>query len=125
VDGESLAAANLLVALSRAAGILAESRHPFVRSAPFSYLMPPAGARVGTLFILPDGREVAFHVSIAATDGGFRVEGGVTAEADDLMTLPPETFAEIEDALTVLDDYAGEVAQAAGRLIDRLLDAIV
>ncbi|WP_406673739.1 hypothetical protein WBK31_33750 [Nonomuraea sp. N2-4H] len=64
-------------------------------------------------------------MSIAATDGGFRVEGGVTAEADDLMTLPPETFAEIEDALTVLDDYAGEVAQAAGRLIDRLLDAIV
>ncbi|MFG1696949.1 hypothetical protein [Nonomuraea sp. NPDC049309] len=125
MDGESLAAANLLEALSRAAGILAELRHPFVRSAPFSYLMPPAGARVGTLFILPDGREVAFQVSIAATGGGFEVEGGVTAEADELMTLPRETFAEIEDALALLDDYAGEVAQAAGRLIDQVLNTIV
>ncbi|MET8865538.1 hypothetical protein ABZW11_21580 [Nonomuraea sp. NPDC004580] len=125
MDGESLTAAGLLAALSRVAGVLAELRHPFVRSAPFSYVVPPAGVRVGTLFTLPDGREVSFEVSIAVVDGGFQVEGGVTAESDVLLGLPVKRLPDIEVALAVLDDYAGDVAAGAGRLIDRLLDAIV
>ncbi|MEV0623186.1 hypothetical protein AB0I81_58415 [Nonomuraea sp. NPDC050404] len=125
MDSESLAAAGLLAALSRAAGVLAELHHPFVRSAPFSYFVPPAGARVGTVFTLPDGREVCFAVSIAAAGGLFQVEGSVTAEDEVLLGLPRESMPGIHDGLQVLDDYAGEVAAAAGRLIDQLLDAIV
>jgi hypothetical protein len=125
VDSESLAAAGLLTALSRAAGVLADLRHPFVRSASFSYFLPPAGARVGTVFTLPDGREVTFAVSIAVAGGAFQVEGEVTAEDEVLLGLPRKRSPEITDALAVLDDHAGEMAAAAGRLIDQLLDAIV
>ncbi|WP_043630964.1 hypothetical protein [Nonomuraea candida] len=125
MDSESLAAAGLLAALSRAAGVLAELHHPFVRSEPFSYLLPPAGARVGTLFTLPDGREVSFAVSIVVTRGAFVVEGGVTVEDEVLLALPGKSVPEIEDALAVLDDHAGEVAASAGRLIGQLWESIV
>ncbi|MEO3869622.1 hypothetical protein ABGB18_12395 [Nonomuraea sp. B12E4] len=126
MDSESLAAAGLLAALSRASETLAELRHPFVRSERFSYFLPPAGARVGTLFMLPDGREVRFEVSIAATGNSFQVTGVVTAEdGPPLLELPSKTFASIHDGLAVLDDYAGEVAAPAARLIDQLLDDIV
>ncbi|NRQ32537.1 hypothetical protein HII36_11900 [Nonomuraea sp. NN258] len=125
MDSESLAAAGLLAALSRASGILAELRHPFVRSAPFSYFVPPAGARTGNLFTLPDGREVLFAVSIAAADGAFHVEGAVTAEDEVLLALPRKSVPTIRAGVSVLDDYAAELAAPAGRFIDQLLDEIV
>ncbi|SEG73801.1 hypothetical protein SAMN05444920_104114 [Nonomuraea solani] len=125
MDGESLAAAGLLTALSRAAGVLAELHHPFVRSTSFSYFIPPAGARTGTVFTLPDGREVTFAVSIVVAGDVFQVEGEVTAEDEVLLGLPRKIVPGIHDGLAALDDYAGEVAAAAGRLIDQQLDAIV
>ncbi|MFI7701670.1 hypothetical protein [Nonomuraea sp. NPDC049480] len=125
MDSESLAAAGLLTALSRASEILADLRHPFVRSEPFSYFLPPAGARVGTTFTLPDGREVRFEVSVTATSTAFRVEGSITAEDDTLLELPRKSLPGIHDGLAALDDYVGEVAAPAARLIDQLLDEIV
>ncbi|TDE20481.1 hypothetical protein E1295_47160 [Nonomuraea mesophila] len=125
MDSESLAAAGLLAALGRASEILAELHHPFVRSERFSYFFPPAGARTGTTFTLPDGREMRFEVSIAAADGAFHVTGEITAEGESLLDLPRKSVPGLGDALAVLDDYAGEVAAPAGRLIDQLLDGIV
>ncbi|HUR07873.1 MAG TPA: hypothetical protein VM347_35390 [Nonomuraea sp.] len=125
VDSESLAAAGLLAALSRAAEILAELHHPFVRNEPFSYFVPPAGVRIGTAFTLPDGRELSFTVSIAAADGAFHVDGAVSVESDVLLALPRKTTSSIHDGLAVLDDYAAELAAPAGRFIDQQLDEIV
>ncbi|HEX4812288.1 MAG TPA: hypothetical protein VFV66_05995 [Nonomuraea sp.] len=125
MDSASLAAAGLLAALSRASEILAELHHPFVRRECFSSFFPPAGARVGAAFILPDGREVRFEVSIAATSTAFQVEGSITAEGETLLDLPRKSLPGIHDGLAVLDDYVGEVAAPAARLIDQLLDEIV
>lgn len=125
MDSESLAAAGLLAALSRAAVSLAEARHPFVRSRPFTYFFPPAGVRTGTAFVLPDGREVTFAVSVAASGGAFQVEGAVTAEGEPLLALPRRGVPGVGEATALLDDYAAEVAGAVGRVVDRLLDEIV
>ncbi|MFG1947691.1 hypothetical protein [Nonomuraea sp. NPDC048826] len=125
MDGDSLAAADLLATLGRAAGILSELRHPFVRSRPFSYVVPPAGVRTGAAFMLPDGREVVFAVSVAATGDGFRVEGGAAVEDEPLLELPAVHALEVRVALGLLDEYAAEVAESAGRLVDNLLDEIV
>ncbi|MER6576399.1 hypothetical protein [Nonomuraea sp. NPDC001023] len=125
MNGESLAAAGLLETLSRAAVVLAESRHPFVCSTPFSFFVPPAGVRVGTVFTLPDGREVSFAVSVAVAGDAFHVDGSVTVESDVLLELPRASAPAIQDALAVLEDHAGEVAAASGRLIDQLLEDIV
>ncbi|MFD9944504.1 hypothetical protein ACFWYW_21275 [Nonomuraea sp. NPDC059023] len=122
MDSESLAAAALLSALSRAAGTLAELRHPFVRSAPFTYLAPPAGAVAGTVFTLPDGREVRFAVSVAVADGAYRVDGEVIAEDEPLVELPRTSVPTLEEALVLLDEYTIEVAGPAVRLLDRLLE---
>ncbi|MEU8244860.1 hypothetical protein [Nonomuraea sp. NPDC048916] len=125
MDSESLAAAGLLAALSRAAGLLAELDHPFVRSEPFSYFVPPAGARTGTAFTLPDGRELCFTVSIAVFEGAFQVDGSIVVEGEVLLELPRKTTPDIRDGLAVLDDYAAELAAPAGRFIDEQLDNIV
>lgn len=125
MDSESLAAAGLLAALSRASEILAELHHPFVRSEHFSYFFPPAGARVGATFTLPDGREVRFEVSIAAASTAFHVEGSITVEDETLLELPRKSVPDIHDALAELDEYVGEVAAPAARLIDQLLDEVV
>ncbi|WP_113705312.1 hypothetical protein [Nonomuraea lactucae] len=125
MDSESLAAAGLLAALSRVAEILAELRHPFVRSRSFTYFLPPAGARTGILFTLPDGREVRFAVSVIASGDAFHVDGVAEAEGDVLLDLSRRTTPDIHACLAVLDDYAGELAGEAGRLIEELLDEIV
>lgn len=125
MDSESLAASGLLAALSRASGILAELHHPFVRRESFSYFLPPAGVRTGTTFTLPDGREVRFEVSLTSSGGAFHVEGAITAEDDPLLELPRKSLQNIHDALTVLDDYASDVAAPADRTLDQLLDEIV
>ncbi|MEU0570239.1 hypothetical protein ABZ297_33305 [Nonomuraea sp. NPDC005983] len=125
MDSESLAAAGLLAALSRAAELLSGLHHPFVRSAPFTYLIPPAGARTGTTFTLPDGREATFAVSIVARSGAFHVEGAAAVEGEDLLRLPAKSTHDIRAALVVLDEHAAELAQPAGRLLDQLLDEIV
>ncbi|MFB4272403.1 hypothetical protein [Nonomuraea sp. GTA35] len=124
MDSESLAAAGLLEALSRASEILAELRHPFVRSEHFSFFFPPAGVRVGTTFMLPDGREVRFEVSIAASGKAFHVEGGIQAEEETLLELPRRSVPDIETGLAAFDDYAGEVAAPAERLIEQLLEEL-
>ncbi|WP_219504553.1 hypothetical protein [Nonomuraea ceibae] len=126
MDSDSLAAAALLAGLSRASGILAELHHPFVRSAPFAAFLPPAGARTGVMFTLPDGREVTVAVSVAASGGGvLQVDGAVTLDGEPLLDLPRRTAVELGDALAVLDEYAADVAQPTGRLLDQLLDEIV
>jgi hypothetical protein len=122
VDSESLAAAGLLAALSRASKILAELRHPLVRSEGFSYFFPDAGARIGTTFTLP---EVRFEVSITVSAAAFQVEGSITAENDPLLELPRKSLPRISDGLAAFDDYVGEVAAPATRLIEQLLDEIV
>ncbi|WP_157248854.1 hypothetical protein [Nonomuraea typhae] len=124
MDSASLAAAALLSALSRAAGTLAELHHPFVPSLPFSYLHPPAGAVAGTVFTLPDGREVRFAVSIAVADGAYRVGGEVIAEDEALLDLPRKSVPELDDALELLDEYTAEVSEPAGRLLDELLEEL-
>ncbi|GAA3662775.1 hypothetical protein GCM10022224_028430 [Nonomuraea antimicrobica] len=124
MDSESLAAAGLLAALGRASETLAELHHPFVRSERFSHFFPPAGARVGVTFVLPDGREVRFEVSIAASGGAFHVEGGVEAEGEPLLELPRKSLPGVQDALAVFDDYVGEVAAPATRLIGQLLEEL-
>lgn len=125
VDGGSLAAAELLEALSRASEILAELRHPFARSEHFSYFLPSGGARVGTAFVLPDGREVRFEVSIVASGDVFQVEGGITAEHETLLELPRKTVKDVHEGVAALDDYVGEVKAPAGQMLDRLLEEIV
>ncbi|WP_156325353.1 hypothetical protein [Nonomuraea sp. SBT364] len=125
MDSDSLAAAGLLAALSRASGILAELHHPFVRSAPFAAFLPPAGARTGVAFTLPDGREVTVAVSIAASGNALHLDGEITLEGEPLLELPRRSAAELHDALAVLDEYAADVAQPTGRLLDQLLDEIV
>ncbi|NUW33769.1 hypothetical protein HTZ77_20355 [Nonomuraea sp. SMC257] len=125
MDSESLAAAGLLAAMSRAAASLAALRHPFVRSEPFCYFFPPAGVRAGTAFMLPDGREVRFTVSVAASDGAFHVEGAAWAEGEALLDLPACATSGIHDGIAVLDDYAAELVSSAARLIDQLLDELV
>ncbi|TMR09051.1 hypothetical protein ETD86_45195 [Nonomuraea turkmeniaca] len=125
MDSESLAAAGLLAALSRASEILAGLRHPFVRSELFSYFLPDAGARIGTTVTLPDGREVRFEVSITALPATFLVEGSITVESDALLELPRKSLPSIRDGLAVFDDYVEEVTAPAARLIDQLLDEIV
>ncbi|WP_188188540.1 hypothetical protein [Nonomuraea sp. SYSU D8015] len=125
MDSESLAAAGLLAALNRSSELLADLRHPFVRSERFSYFLPPAGARVGATFTLPDGREVRFEVSIAAGSTAFQVEGSITVEDETILALPRKSLPDIHDALAVLDDYAGDVAAPAARTIDQLLEEIV
>ncbi|MEU6793937.1 hypothetical protein ABZ907_19745 [Nonomuraea wenchangensis] len=124
MDSESLAAAGLLAALSRTVEIFADLRHPFVRHEHISTFFPPAGVRVGIAFVLPDGREVRFEVSVAADGDVFHVEGSITAESETLLDLPRKTLPDVGDALAALDDYAGEVAEAANRTIDRLLEEI-
>ncbi|MEU4515626.1 hypothetical protein AB0G05_39550 [Nonomuraea wenchangensis] len=124
MDSESLAAAGLLAALSRTVEIFADLRHPFVRHEHISTFFPPAGARVGVAFVLPDGREVRFEVSVAAGGDVFHVEGSITAESETLLDLPRKTLPDVEDALAALDDYACDVAEAANRTIDRLLEEI-
>ncbi|MEU6723109.1 hypothetical protein ABZ917_05270 [Nonomuraea wenchangensis] len=124
MDSESLAAAGLLAALSRTVEIFADLRHPFVRHEHISTFFPPAGVRVGIAFVLPDGREVRFEVSVAADGDVFQVEGSITAESETLLDLPRKTLPDVGDALAALDDYAGEVAEAANRTIDRLLEEI-
>ncbi|MFG1705582.1 hypothetical protein ACFLIM_20535 [Nonomuraea sp. M3C6] len=96
-----------------------------MRSERFSYFLPPAGARVGATFTLPDGREVRFEVSIIVSGDAFHVEGAITAEDETLLELPRKSVPSIHDGLVVLDDYAGEVAAPAARLIDQLLADIV
>ncbi|MEU4572386.1 hypothetical protein [Nonomuraea sp. NPDC023979] len=125
MDSDSLAAAALLAGLSRASGILAELHHPFVRSAPFAAFLPPAGARTGVMFTLPDGREVTVAVSVAASGGVLQVDGAVTLDGEPLLDLPRRTAVELGDALAVLDEYVADVAQPTGRLLDQLLDEIV
>ncbi|MBB6346741.1 hypothetical protein ACWGH8_41835 [Nonomuraea muscovyensis] len=125
MDGESLAATGLLAALSRAAELLAGLRHPFVRSEPYTYAVPPAGARTGIAFTLPDGRELRLEVSISAEGGAFHVAGAADAEGDVLLGLPHRAIPGIHDALVVFDDYAAELAGEAGRLVDGQLDEIV
>lgn len=125
MDSESLAAAGLLAALSRAAELLADLRHPFVRSRAFSFFVPPSGVRAGTAFVLPDGREVRFEVSFTTSDGAFQVAGGITAEGEPLLELPRRSLPNVHDAVAVLDDYAGDVAAPAARMLDGLLDEIV
>ncbi|TMR97396.1 hypothetical protein [Nonomuraea basaltis] len=125
MDSQSLAAAGLLAALSRASGILAELHHPFVRREHFSVFIPPAGARIRTAFTLPDGREVSFEVSIAASADAFHVEGSITAEDEIILALPRKSVLDIHDALVVLDDYAGDLAAPAGRTIDQLLEGLI
>ncbi|MFI9594618.1 hypothetical protein [Nonomuraea sp. NPDC052265] len=125
MDSESRAAAGLLAALSRAAEILADLRHPFVRGRPFSCFVPPSGVRTGAALTLPDGREVRFEVSLTASGDAFHVEGGITVEDEPLLELPRRSLPNVHDALTVLDDYAGDVAAPADRMLDGLLDEIV
>jgi hypothetical protein len=125
MDSASLAAAGLLTALSRASELLAELDHPFVRRERYSYFFPPAGARTGAAFTLPDGREVRFEVSITATSTAFQVEGSITAEHEPLLELPRKSLPSIHDGLAVLEDYVGEVAAPAARVIDQLLDEVV
>ncbi|GAA1726527.1 hypothetical protein [Nonomuraea bangladeshensis] len=130
MDSESLAAAGLLAALSRTVEIFADLRHPFVRHEHISTFFPPAGVRVGIAFVLPDGREVRFEVSIAAGGDVFHVQGSITADgsmtadSETLLDLPRKTLPDIGAALDALDDYAGDVAEAANRTIDRLLEEI-
>lgn len=124
VDSESRAAARLLEALSRAAEIFAELHHPYVRSASFSYPVPPAGARIGTVFTLPDGREVSFMVSIAAIGDAWQVEGEAMVEDEVLIGLPRKSAPDVHGGLAVLDGYVGEVAAPAVRLVDGLLEEI-
>ena len=119
VDSESRAAAGLLATLTRVARVLADIHHPFARSTPFSYFLPPGGARAGTRFTLPDGREVSFEVTITSDERGFRVLGRGEEE------LPPASTPDIHDALSTLDDYADRLARSAVRILDRLLDDIV
>ncbi|WP_101786250.1 hypothetical protein [Nonomuraea indica] len=125
MDSESLAAAGLLAGLTRAAELLARLRHPFVRSAPYTYPLPPAGVRTGIAFTLPDGRELRFEVSLSADGDAFHVTGAADAEGDVLLGLPRRTVPGILDALAVLDDYATELVGEAGRLLDGQLDEIV
>ncbi|MFI7419353.1 hypothetical protein [Nonomuraea sp. NPDC049684] len=125
MDSESRAAAGLLAALSRAAEILAGLRHPFVRGRPFSCFVPPSGVRTGAEFVLPDGREVRFEVSLTVSGDAFHVEGGITAEGEPLLELPRRSLPDVHDALAVLDDYAGDIAAPADRMLDDLLDEIV
>ncbi|MGA5763404.1 hypothetical protein [Nonomuraea bangladeshensis] len=136
MDSESLAAAGLLAALSRTVEIFADLRHPFVRHEHISTFFPPAGVRVGIAFVLPDGREVRFEVSVAADGDVFHVEGSITADgsitaegstiadSETLLDLPRKTLPDVGAALDALDDYAGDVAEAANRTIDRLLEEI-
>ncbi|WP_157382979.1 hypothetical protein [Nonomuraea coxensis] len=124
MDSESLAAAALLAALSRTVEIFAGLRHPFVRHEHVSTFFPPAGVRVGIAFVLPDGREVRFEVSVAAAGDVFHVEGSITAESETLLDLPRKALPDVLDAIAVLDDYASDVAEAANRTIDRLLEEI-
>ncbi|MEZ7130393.1 hypothetical protein ACBR40_34105 [Nonomuraea sp. AD125B] len=130
MDSESLAAAGLLAALSRTVEIFADLRHPFVRHEHISTFFPPAGVRVGIAFVLPDGREVRFEVSVAADGDVFHVQGSITADgsmtahSETLLDLPRKTLPDVGAALDALDDYAGDVAEAANRTIDRLLEEI-
>ncbi|MEV5554005.1 hypothetical protein AB0L44_10135 [Nonomuraea wenchangensis] len=130
MDSESLAAAGLLAALSRTVEIFADLRHPFVRHEHVSTFFPPAGVRVGVAFVLPDGREVRFEVAVAAAGDVFHVEGSITAESltgaasETLLDLPRKVLPDVRDALAVLDDYASDVAEAANRAIDRLLEEL-
>ncbi|GAA1610154.1 hypothetical protein GCM10009733_002960 [Nonomuraea maheshkhaliensis] len=124
MDSASLAAAGLLAALGRASEILAELRHPFARSERFTLFLPPAGVRVGTVVILPDGREVRFEVSIVTAGDVFHVDGGIDAEGESLLELPRKSVETIQDGLAVFDDYAGEVTAPAARVIDGLLEEL-
>ncbi|MEV4074734.1 hypothetical protein [Nonomuraea fuscirosea] len=124
MDSASLAAAGLLAALGRASEIFAELRHPFARSERFTTFLPPAGVRVGAVFTLPDGREVRFEVSIVTAGDAFHVDGGIDAEGEPLLELPRKSVQAIHDGLAVFDDYAGEVAAPAVRLIDGLLEEL-
>ncbi|RSN00995.1 hypothetical protein DMB42_39010 [Nonomuraea sp. WAC 01424] len=125
MDSELRAAAGLLAALSRAAEILAGLRHPFVRNTPFTYFVPPSGVCTGAAFVLPDGREVRFELSLTTSDSAFHVEGGITAEGEPLLELPRRSLPSVHDALAVLDDYMGDLAAPADRMLDGLLDEIV
>lgn len=124
VDSESRAAAGLLEALSRASEIFAELHHPFARSRPFSYYVPPSGARIGTVFTLPDGREVSFTVSIASSADAWHVEGEASVEDEVLIGLPRKSTPDVRAGLAVLDGYVSEVAAPSIRLLDGLLDGI-
>ncbi|MFI6321285.1 hypothetical protein ACIBG8_27365 [Nonomuraea sp. NPDC050556] len=124
MDSESRAAAGLLEALSRASEIFAELHHPFARSRPFSYYVPPSGARIGTVFTLPDGREVSFTVSISTSADAWHVEGEASVEDEVLIELPRKSTPDVRAGLAVLDAYVGEVAAPSIRLLDGLLDGI-
>ncbi len=125
VDSESRAAAGLLATLTRVAHLLADLHHPFARSAAFSYYVPPAGTRMGTVFTLPDGREVQIALTVTSDARGFAVDGAITAEDEVLLALPRKRTPDIDEGLAVLDDYADQLARPAVRILDGLLDDIV
>ncbi|MEU4542027.1 hypothetical protein [Nonomuraea dietziae] len=123
MDSESRAAAGLLAAMSRAAAMFDELRHPFVRREQLTYFQP-AGWTTGVLFTLPDGRTVRFSVSFAHSETFFHVSGEALVEERALVELPTKSTGSIHEALALLEGHVGEVVSPARRLLDQLLEEI-
>lgn len=124
VDTGSQAAAALLVSLGRAVEVFHHLDHPYVRHQAFSYLIPDGGGATGTVFTLPDGREVHFSVSVRLLNGAFRVEGTAAVEDEALLSLPVQLVPELDQALAVLENYVDEVSEPVRRLVDDLLEEL-
>ncbi len=112
------------MSLNRALELFTELHHPFVRSRAFSHLIPPAGATAGTVFTLPDGREVLFSVAIRQEGNAFAVDATAAVEEKNLLTLPRRSAPDIHSALNLLESYLAEVVDSSRRLVDDLLDEV-
>ncbi|GAA4101133.1 hypothetical protein [Nonomuraea soli] len=124
MDIEGQGAAALLVSLGRASEVFFHLDHPHVRHQAFSYLIPDGGAATGTVFTLPDGREVHFSVSFALRDGAFRIEGTAAVEDEALLSMPVRLLPDLHEAIAVLERYVDEVTEPVRRLVDELLEEL-
>ncbi|MEV0583110.1 hypothetical protein [Nonomuraea sp. NPDC050310] len=122
MDSDSQAAGAVLAALGQTVAVFTELHHPYVRHQAFSYLLPAGGAVAGTVFTLPDGREVHFAVTLGFTGDSFTVSGTAAVEDSELLSLPPRTLHNLDDALSVLDSYVDEIAESSRRLVDTLFE---
>ncbi|MDF5752274.1 hypothetical protein [Spongiactinospora sp. TRM90649] len=123
MDSESRAAADLLLALCRAAEGFAGLRHPLVRREPLSRLDPDR-AMAGAEFVLPDGRVVRFAVTLAVTGESFQVGGEVFAEERVLLDLPSRSLPEAAQALAVFEEYTQEVLSRAPWFLEELIEEL-
>lgn len=126
-----MSADDLLLAVMSAAARFSETGHalyldfsPDVRRwEPIARLV--GTVRIGMAFLLPDGREMSFDVSLRPTAGGrWAVGGGVTLDESEHAEVPLDfrmDEAETEEPAALLGEYTEQLAERSRWLLGEAL----